>query len=66
MELGISPVPSTLYDKIFDDHVVSRRADGTYILYVDRHLVEDHASPQAFELLRRSATLVRARTGRSR
>ena len=53
-------MPSTLYDKIFDDHIVSRRADGTYILYVDRHLVEDHASPQAFESLRRSATSVRA------
>lgn len=42
----------TLYDKSFEDHIVSRHADGTYSLYIDRHLIEDHASPQAFDGLR--------------
>ena len=41
--------PRTLYDKIFEDHVVSRQSDGTCILYIDRHLVHEVTSPQAFE-----------------
>ena len=41
--------PKTLYDKIFDDHVVARQPDGTCILYIDRHLVHEVTSPQAFE-----------------
>ena len=52
--------PKTLYDKIFDDHVVSRQPDGTCILYVDRHLVHEVTSPQAFEGLRMAGRKVRA------
>lgn len=44
--------PRTLYDKIFDDHVVDRQEDGTCLLYIDRHLVHEVTSPQAFEGLR--------------
>ena len=44
--------PRTLYDKIFDDHVVETQADGTSLLYIDRHLVHEVTSPQAFEGLR--------------
>jgi 3-isopropylmalate/(R)-2-methylmalate dehydratase large subunit len=54
------PAPQTLYDKIFEDHVVSRQADGTCILYVDRHLVHEVTSPQAFEGLRIAGRKVRA------
>ena len=42
----------TLYDKIFDEHVVHTEEDGTSILYIDRHLVHEVTSPQAFEGLR--------------
>ena len=42
----------TLYDKLFDGHVVRREADGTSLLYIDRHLVHEVTSPQAFEGLR--------------
>ena len=52
--------PQTLYDKIFEDHVVSRQADGTCILYIDRHLVHEVTSPQAFEGLRLAGRKVRA------
>jgi 3-isopropylmalate/(R)-2-methylmalate dehydratase large subunit len=52
--------PRTLYDKIFDDHVVDRQEDGTCLLYVDRHLVHEVTSPQAFEGLRMSGRKVRA------
>ncbi|MBB3931625.1 3-isopropylmalate/(R)-2-methylmalate dehydratase large subunit [Kaistia hirudinis] len=44
--------PRTLYDKIWDDHVVEQTPDGTAILYIDRHLVHEVTSPQAFEGLR--------------
>ncbi|WP_136652165.1 3-isopropylmalate dehydratase large subunit [Paracoccus aeridis] len=44
--------PRTLYDKIFDAHVVDRQPDGTCLLYIDRHLVHEVTSPQAFEGLR--------------
>ena len=44
--------PRTLYDKIWDDHIVSAEADGTTLLYIDRHLVHEVTSPQAFEGLR--------------
>ena len=50
----------TLYDKIFDDHVVDRQPDGTCLLYIDRHLVHEVTSPQAFEGLRMSGRRVRA------
>src|SRR4029078_7061729 len=50
----------TLYDKIFEDHVVERQGDGTCLLYVDRHLIHEVTSPQAFEGLRMSGRKVRA------
>ena len=42
----------TLYDKLWDEHVVHTEDDGTSILYIDRHLVHEVTSPQAFEGLR--------------
>ena len=50
----------TLYDKIFEDHVVERAADGTCLIYIDRHLVHEVTSPQAFEGLRMAGRKVRA------
>ena len=44
--------PLTLYEKIWDAHVVDRREDGTCLIYIDRHLVHEVTSPQAFEGLR--------------
>ncbi|MBB3313494.1 3-isopropylmalate/(R)-2-methylmalate dehydratase large subunit [Rhizobium sp. BK196] len=52
--------PRTLYDKIWDDHLVDEQADGTCLLYIDRHLVHEVTSPQAFEGLRMSGRKVRA------
>jgi len=49
----------TLYDKIWDDHLVSTDADGTSLLYIDRHLVHEVTSPQAFEGLRIAGRKVR-------
>ena len=51
---------TTLYDKIFADHVVDRQPDGTCVLYIDRHLVHEVTSPQAFEGLRLAGRKVRA------
>ncbi len=48
----------TLYDKIWDEHVVHSEEDGTAVLYVDRHLVHEVTSPQAFEGLRQSGRKV--------
>ena len=45
-------VPRTLYDKLWDEHVVRVEADGTTLLYIDRHLVHEVTSPQAYEGLR--------------
>ena len=42
----------TLYDKLWDAHVVRRNEDGTCLLYIDRHLVHEVTSPQAFDGLR--------------
>lgn len=50
----------TLYDKIWDDHVVEQQPDGTALLYIDRHLVHEVTSPQAFEGLRMTGRKVRA------
>ena len=50
----------TLYDKIWDDHVVSVNDDGSSLLYIDRHLVHEVTSPQAFEGLRMTGRRVRA------
>src|SRR3984893_3232356 len=44
--------PRTLFDKIWDSHVVERLPDGTAILYIDRHLLHEVTSPQAFEGLK--------------
>jgi 3-isopropylmalate/(R)-2-methylmalate dehydratase large subunit len=52
--------PRTLYDKIWHDHVVDLQPDGTALLYVDRHLVHEVTSPQAFEGLRIANRRVRA------
>ena len=52
--------PKTLYDKIWDDHVVHQSDDGTCVLYIDRHLVHEVTSPQAFEGLRLAGRKVRA------
>jgi 3-isopropylmalate/(R)-2-methylmalate dehydratase large subunit len=52
--------PRTLYDKIWDDHLVDEQPDGTCLLYIDRHLVHEVTSPQAFEGLRLSGRKVRA------
>ena len=50
--------PRTLYDKLWDEHVVSTEEDGTAILYIDRHLVHEVTSPQAFEGLREAGRKV--------
>jgi 3-isopropylmalate/(R)-2-methylmalate dehydratase large subunit len=55
-----SAKPRTLYDKIWDDHVVDTQPDGTCLLYIDRHLVHEVTSPQAFEGLRMTGRTVRA------
>ncbi|MDQ0325696.1 3-isopropylmalate/(R)-2-methylmalate dehydratase large subunit [Rhodopseudomonas julia] len=52
--------PRTLYDKIWDDHLVDRQPDGTCLLYIDRHLVHEVTSPQAFEGLRIAGRKVHA------
>ena len=48
----------TLYDKIWDEHVVHTEEDGTSVLYIDRHLVHEVTSPQAFEGLRQAGRKV--------
>ena len=57
--LRMSLRPRTLYEKIWDAHVVARREDGTCLLYIDRHLVHEVTSPQAFEGLRAAGRTVR-------
>lgn len=51
--------PRTLYEKIWDDHIVETRDDGTALIYIDRHLVHEVTSPQAFEALRLASRPVR-------
>ena len=51
--------PKTLFDKIWSDHLVGQRDDGTSLLYIDRHLVHEVTSPQAFEGLKLSNRKVR-------
>jgi len=53
-------MPRTLYDKIWQDHLVDEQPDGTCLIYIDRHLVHEVTSPQAFEGLRLSGRKVRA------
>ena len=51
--------PRTLYEKIWDAHVVEQRNDGTSLIFIDRHLVHEVTSPQAFEALRMNGRKVR-------
>ena len=51
--------PKTLYDKIWNDHVVTNNDDGTSIIYIDRHLIHEVTSPQAFEGLKIAGRSVR-------
>lgn len=55
----MSSRPRTLYEKIWDAHVVNRRDDGTCLIFIDRHLVHEVTSPQAFEALRLAGRKVR-------
>ena len=55
----MASLPKTLYEKIWDAHVVERRDDGTCLIYIDRHLVHEVTSPQAFEGLRAAGRTVR-------
>ena len=52
-------MPQTLYEKIWNEHIVHQQGDGTTLLYVDRHLIHEVTSPQAFEGLRLSKRKVR-------
>jgi len=52
--------PKTLFDKIWNAHLVHQQVDGTCLIYIDRHLVHEVTSPQAFEGLRNSGRAVRA------
>jgi 3-isopropylmalate/(R)-2-methylmalate dehydratase large subunit len=49
----------TLYEKLWDDHVIQRRADGTSLVYIDRHLIHEVTTPQAFDGLRFSGRRLR-------
>src|ERR1700723_2121398 len=51
--------PTTLYDKIWNDHLVHEAEDGTCLLYIDRQLIHEVTSPQAFEGLRTAGRKVR-------
>ena len=51
--------PRTLYEKIWDTHVIEQRPDGTCLIFIDRHLVHEVTSPQAFEALRLNGRKVR-------
>src|SRR5579872_5999553 len=57
--LRMSEHPRTLYEKIWDAHVVEQRDDRTCLIYIDRHLVHEVTSPQAFEGLRAAGRRVR-------
>jgi len=55
----MAAAPQTLYDKIFNSHLVHMAEDGTAVIYIDRHLVHEVTSPQAFSGLRTAGRLVR-------
>ncbi|MDE1153373.1 MAG: 3-isopropylmalate dehydratase large subunit [Micavibrio sp.] len=57
--MSASAKPRTLFEKIWDSHVVQKNADGACIIYIDRHLVHEVTSPQAFEGLRMAGRKVR-------
>ena len=50
--------PRTLFDKIWDYHLINTQEDGASLIYIDRHLVHEVTSPQAFEGLRMSGRVV--------
>lgn len=52
-------VGKTLYDKVFEDHIVRKEDEKTYLVYIDRHLIHEVTSPQAFEGLRNAGRKVR-------
>ncbi|KAL1891400.1 3-isopropylmalate dehydratase [Sporothrix stenoceras] len=56
---GVESAPRTLYDKVLGDHIVDEKLDGTLLLYIDRHLVHEVTSPQAFEGLKNAGRKVR-------
>ncbi|KAB8349782.1 hypothetical protein FH972_023796 [Carpinus fangiana] len=56
---SVTTPPRTLYDKVLEYHIVDERDDGTLLLYIDRHLVHEVTSPQAFEGLRNASRKVR-------
>ncbi|GAA5903979.1 hypothetical protein JCM6882_003792 [Rhodosporidiobolus microsporus] len=58
-----APGPRTLYDKVFAHHTVSMNEDGTAIMYIDRHIVHEVTSPQAFEGLTKAGRKVRRLDG---
>lgn len=57
--MPVSNQPKTLYDKVFEDHVVHKDDSGSYLIYIDRHLVHEVTSPQAFEGLKNAGRKVR-------
>ena len=56
---GVVKGPRTLYDKVFEDHIVDEQDGGACVIYIDRHLVHEVTSPQAFEGLRNAGRKVR-------
>mmetsp|Transcript_8893 Transcript_8893/g.10167 ORF Transcript_8893/g.10167 Transcript_8893/m.10167 type:complete len:725 (-) Transcript_8893:77-2251(-) len=54
--------PRTLFDKVWDAHVIEKQDDGTCLIYIDRHLVHEVTSPQAFEGLRNAGRDVRSKS----
>ena len=53
--------PRTLFDKIWESHLVDTQDDGTSLIYIDRHLIHEVTTPQAFEGLRKAGRQVRNR-----
>jgi len=59
MSSSAGTAPRTLFDKIWSDHVIDTQEDGTSLIYIDRHLVHEVTSPQAFEGIRNAGRTVR-------
>ena len=53
------PEPRTLFDKIWDSHVIAPQGEGTYLIYIDLHLIHEVTTPQAFEGLKLAGRKVR-------
>ena len=53
------PQPKTLFDKIWDSHVIAPQGEGTYLIYIDLHLIHEVTTPQAFEGLKLAGRGVR-------